>query len=114
MMCSRAAEIIIDLISVSSRTKGVFLWVQEHVRSGTKGDIKDLCFSVLTEVMKNNEQTEAYNQKYLNSIEAWWIAKYQEEGYKVKNVTNPKITIEYLQQRFDEMIAKHSQLSLIS
>jgi hypothetical protein len=90
-----------------------FRW-QEHAKSGLKGDIKDLSFSVITEVARNYKQPEDYNQQYLNSIEAWWIEKYKEEGFQVKNISNPKITIDYLQQSFDEMIAKQSQLSLIS
>ncbi len=88
-----------------------FRW-QEHVKNKSKGDIKDLTFSVLTEVPKNNSQSDAYNQQYLNSIEAWWIAKYQEEGYQIKNITNPKITIGYLQQRYDEMIKRTLQLPM--
>ncbi len=88
-----------------------FRW-QEHIKNKSKGDIKDLTFSVLTEVPKNNSQSDAYNQQYLNSIEAWWISKYQEEGYQVKNITNPKITIEYLQQKYDEMIKRTLQLPI--
>ncbi|MDQ7094188.1 hypothetical protein REC12_11365 [Desulfosporosinus sp. PR] len=88
-----------------------FRW-QEHVKCGGKGDIKDLTFSVLTEVSRNKNLNEISNQEYLNSIEAWWIAKFKEEGNKVFNIANPKITIEYLKKRFDEMVSKNRQLSL--
>lgn len=89
-----------------------FRW-QEHIKAGGKGDIKDLSFCVLTEVSRNNSISNNQNQRYLNNIEAWWIAKYQEEGFKVMNVTNPKITVEYLKNCFDEMVKKNEQMSLI-
>lgn len=88
-----------------------FRW-QEHVKDGKKGDIKDLSFSVLTEVRKNRRQNDEQNQLYLNSIEAWWIAKYQEEGHKVFNISNPKITVESLKRKFDEMIKKNKQVGI--
>jgi YHS domain-containing protein len=88
-----------------------FRW-QEHVKNGGKGDIKDLAFSVLTEVGRNQSLSTETNQLYLNSIEAWWIAKYQEEGNKVFNISNPKITIEYLKNRFDEMVRSAGQLKM--
>lgn len=81
-----------------------FRW-QEHIKSGEKGDIKDLTFSVITEVIRNKGQSEDKNQLYLNSLEAWWIKKYQEEGHQVVNISRPKITIEHLKQRFEEMVS---------
>lgn len=86
-----------------------FRW-QEHVKSGLKGDILDLTFDVLTEVRRYYCQSDEENQQYLNSIESWWISKYKEEGYEVINISNPKITIQYLKNRFNEMIAKQRQL----
>ncbi len=90
-----------------------FRW-QEHIKAGGKGDIKDLVFSVLTEVTRHTGITDEQNQQYLNCIEAWWIAKYQEEGHKVFNISNPKITITYLRDRFDEMIKRNKQLNLFN
>lgn len=89
-----------------------FRW-QEHVKDGKKGDIKDLSFSVITDVRRDNKASNDQNQAYLNSIEAWWIAKYQQEGYKVFNISNPKITVEHLKARFDEMVKKRVQTSII-
>ncbi len=89
-----------------------FRW-QEHVKDGGKGDIKDLVFSVLTELARNKSVSEELNQAYLNNIEAWWIAKYQEEGHKVFNISKPKITIEYLKSRFDEMVKSTGQLKMV-
>jgi hypothetical protein len=88
-----------------------FRW-QEHIKSGKKGDICDLSFSVLTEVARERGKSDEYNQSYLNSIEAWWIAKYQEENHKVMNITNPKITVQYLKDRFNEMVSKNQQLKM--
>ena len=89
-----------------------FRW-QEHVKSGQKGDIKDLSFSVLTEVVCNRIKSNEENQTYLNNIEAWWIAKYKEEGHEIFNISNPKITLDYLKNSFDEMVKKNCQLNLL-
>ncbi|NLW47420.1 MAG: hypothetical protein GXY86_08800 [Firmicutes bacterium] len=89
-----------------------FRW-QEHVKAGEKGKIEDLTFDTITEVRRNNRQSDDQNQQYLNSIEAWWIAKFKEEGYEVFNISNPKITIEYLKDRFNEMVAQQKRLDLI-
>jgi hypothetical protein len=88
-----------------------FRW-QEHVKDGAKGDISDMVFSVLTEVRRLNSSSNDANQRYLNSMEAWWINKYIKEGFSVLNITKPKITIDQLKQRFDEMVARESQLQL--
>lgn len=88
-----------------------FRW-QEHVKSKQKGDIKELTFSVLTEVACNRSKSNEENQIYLNNIEAWWIAKYKEEGFEVFNTSNPKITLEYLKNSFDEMVKRNCQLQL--
>jgi hypothetical protein len=88
-----------------------FRW-QEHIKDGGKGDISDLSFSVLSEIYKDKKQTDDYNQLYLNSIEAWWIAKYQTEGHKVLNITKPKITIQHLKDKFNDMVLKQKQLQL--
>lgn len=88
-----------------------FRW-QEHVKAGEKGRIEDLVFDTITEVRRNNRQSDDQNQQYLNSIEAWWIAKFKEEGYEVFNISNPKITVEYLKDRFNEMVAQQKRLDL--
>lgn len=88
-----------------------FRW-QEHVKTKDKGSIDELVFDVLTEVRKNHTHTDDQNQQYLNSIEAWWIAKFKEEGYEVFNISNPKITVEYLKERFNEMVAQQKRLDL--
>lgn len=86
-----------------------FRW-QEHIKDGSKGDISDLTFSVLAQIGRNKQQSDAENQIYLNNIEAWWIAKYQHEQHKVFNITKPKITIEYLKERFDDMVTKQEYM----
>ncbi|WP_373325658.1 GIY-YIG nuclease family protein [Sporomusa paucivorans] len=86
-----------------------FRW-QEHVKDGAKGDIKDLSFSVLTEVRRSRKQNDEFNQAYLNSVEAWWIAKFSEEGNQVFNITKPKITVEHLKELFNEMVIKQQVL----
>lgn len=88
-----------------------FRW-QEHVKDKVKGDIKDLVFSVITEVPRDYKQADDKNQLTLNSIEAWWIAKYKEEGYNVINITQPKITIESLKERFNDMVKRQTNLGL--
>jgi hypothetical protein len=88
-----------------------FRW-QEHIKSGKKGNITDLSFSVLTEVFRNPTMNEDQNQLYLNSMEAWWIAKYEHERQSVVNVTKPKITIQYLRDRFNDMVLKQEQFQL--
>lgn len=89
-----------------------FRW-QEHVKAGEKGRIEDLVFDTITEVRRNKNQSEEQNQQYLNSIEAWWIAKFKAEGHEVFNISNPKITVEYLKDRFNEMVAQQKRLDLI-
>lgn len=88
-----------------------FRW-QEHVKSGLKGDIKDLVFSVITEVPRNRKLSEKENQEYLNSIEAWWISKYIEEGKPVKNLVKPRITIDFLRESFDKMYSQNYQVQI--
>ena len=87
-----------------------FRW-QEHVKDGSKGDVTDLVFETLCEVRKDRTVSENENQQQLNSMEAWWIQKFIEEGYEVMNVTKPRITLESLQQRFNEMVARQAQLT---
>lgn len=70
----------------------------------------DLVFSVLAEVRGNKHLNTEDNQKYLNSLEAWWIRKYLAEGFNVKNITKPAITINRLKQRFNEMVSKKTTL----
>jgi hypothetical protein len=86
-----------------------FRW-QEHIKDGVKGDISDLSFSVLAQVGRNKQQSDAENQTYLNNIEAWWIAKYQHEQHEVFNITKPKITLEYLKHRFNDMVTKQEYM----
>lgn len=88
-----------------------FRW-QEHIKEGKKGDIKDLTFSVLTEVNRRSSLSDELNQEYLNNVESWWIAKYREEGCEVFNIMNPKLTLSNLRERFQEMIKQQKQLSL--
>jgi hypothetical protein len=88
-----------------------FRW-QEHIKDGSKGDISDLSFSVLAQVGRNKQQSDTDNQIYLNNIEAWWIAKHQHEQHKVFNITKPKITIEYLKERFNDMVIKQELLAI--
>jgi hypothetical protein len=86
-----------------------FRW-QEHIKGGEKGDISDLSFSVLAQIGRNKLQCDQENQIYLNNIEAWWIAKYQHEQHKVFNLTKPKLTIEYLKDRFNDMVIKQERV----
>ncbi|WP_240416714.1 GIY-YIG nuclease family protein [Paenibacillus periandrae] len=86
-----------------------FRW-QEQVKSGQKGDISDMSFSVLAQVNRNRQESDEQNQQYLNSIESWWIQKYQKEHPNVINIVTPKITIEYLKDRFTEMVEKQALL----
>lgn len=88
-----------------------FRW-QEHIKSGGKGDIKDLSFSIITEVPKGHKISQDENQQELNNVEAWWIAKYKEEGYKVFNISNPRLTIEHYKKRFNEMVANNHQFGI--
>ncbi|PWK05326.1 GIY-YIG nuclease family protein [Tumebacillus permanentifrigoris] len=90
-----------------------FRW-QEHVKDGAKGEISDMSFSVLTEVRRDRRLTDEGNQKYLNSIEAWWIKKYQHEGHDVFNIAKPHITIDSLRQRFNDMIAKRPEQAALA
>lgn len=86
-----------------------FRW-QEHIKDGEKGDITDFSFNVLTEV---RVLKEGDSQVLLNNIEAWWIAKYIEEGYEVFNIARPKLTLTDYKDMFDDMVSKQKQLSLI-
>jgi hypothetical protein len=86
-----------------------FRW-QEHVKDGGKGELSDLSFSVLAKVCRDRQENDEQNQIYLNNIEAWWIAKYQHEKYKTFNVTKPKITIEDLKNRFNDMVIRQERL----
>ena len=83
------------------------------MKAGGKGDLDNLVFSVLAEVRYNKKAGLDENQQYLNSIEAWWINKFNEEGYKTFNATKPRITIADLKEKFDDMVARQKQLSLI-
>lgn len=88
-----------------------FRW-QEHVKDGQKGHINDLSFSVLTEVYRDKTQDEQYNQQFLSNMEAWWIQKYQSEGYNVFNVSKPRITLQELKERFNDMVIRQESLSI--
>lgn len=88
-----------------------FRW-QEHIKDGGKGEISDLIFTTLAELRKDGNKSSGSNQAYLNSIEAWWIKKFQEEGKNVMNISNPKITVEELKQSYDDMVARNMQLTL--
>lgn len=88
-----------------------FRW-QEHVKEGKKGHINDLSFSVLTEVSRNKSCNDQQNQQYLNSMESWWIEKYKFEGHQVFNISKPKITIEQLKERFNDMVIRQEQLQM--
>ncbi|WP_300383888.1 hypothetical protein [Clostridium sp.] len=81
-----------------------FRW-QEHIKAGGKGSIEDLTFEVITEVRK--APGEEINET-LNNIEAWWIKKYKDEGYKVMNISNPKLTMSYYKELYESM-KKESQ-----
>lgn len=85
-----------------------FRW-QEHIKSGLKGDITDITFSVLAEI---KESTKQDNQGVLNNIEAWWIQKFIEEGYEVQNITIPKLSMDDYKKMFSEMISREHQLEL--
>lgn len=74
-----------------------FRW-QEHVKDGSKGDIKDLTFSIITEINKSKDSE--HDQKYLNSIESWWINKYKLENKEVFNITVPKISLTEMKENF--------------
>jgi hypothetical protein len=89
-----------------------FRW-QEHIKSGGKGNITDITFNVISEVKRNKKIDESGNQEYLNNVEAWWISKYIEEGYEIQNVTIPKLTISDFKRKYNEMIAKEGQLSIL-
>lgn len=82
-----------------------FRW-QEHIKSGLKGDIHDLTFSVIAEVKYQNGKSDSENQELLNNIEAWWIRDYIEMYGKdrVKNLTVPKLTFKDYENLFDKMI----------
>ena len=71
---------------------------QEHIKSLKKG--------TLTEIPKCENA-----QQLLNDTEAWWIGKYQEEGYEVFNLVQPKMTARDFKERY-EAIKKSSQTTL--
>lgn len=85
-----------------------FRW-QEHVKSHLKGNINDMVFSVITEVRRNPLKNNVVNQQVLNSVEAWWIAKYREDGYDTINISQPRITVADLKYKFDEMVTRVRQ-----
>jgi hypothetical protein len=80
-----------------------FRW-QEHVKSGKKGDIKDLSFSVLAVVPRTPGKSDDENQRYLNSVESWWIGLFVAERKVVKNISQPKPTIAHLKEAFESML----------
>lgn len=82
-----------------------FRW-QDHVKDGSKGDLCALSFSVITSINKSYQPSE--DQKYMNSIESWWIQKYVAEGKSVFNIVIPTITIEDLKSKFLSMIEKNN------
>ena len=88
-----------------------FRW-QEHVKSGLKGDIEDLVFSVLTRVRRKSGATDQDNRQYLTDLESWWINKFVEEGHQVVNLTQPPITEAALREQYNTLIARKAQLSL--
>jgi hypothetical protein len=88
-----------------------FRW-QEHIRDGSKGDISDLSFSVLAQINRNKLQAVDENQIYLNNIEAWWLAKYTHEQHAVFNIKKPKLTLEDLKSRFNDMVTKQEYLAI--
>ncbi len=88
-----------------------FRW-QEHVKSGLKGDIEDLVFSVLTKVRRQSGASEQDNRQYLTNMESWWINKFVEEGHQVVNLTQPQITEATLREQYNTLIARKAQLSL--
>lgn len=88
-----------------------FRW-QEHVKSGQKGAVTDLVFDVITEVKKDLKKERSLNQQLLNSAEAWWIAKFQEDGFNTINISHPRITIAEMKQRFNEMVSRVKQEAL--
>lgn len=93
----------------------MFRW-QEHVKDGSKGDIEDLIFSVITKVPRCNK----HPQKALDDAEAWWIRKYMEEeaekgehGAHIMNLVRPAFsTVSDFKERYDEMIAIMKEESL--
>jgi hypothetical protein len=85
-----------------------FRW-QEHIKEGKKGDISDLSFSVITEVRRHIGKSEEENKHLLNSMEAWWINKFEHERKPVVNITKPKITIAELKERFNDMVTKEAR-----
>ncbi|MCT4662768.1 MAG: GIY-YIG nuclease family protein [Tissierellales bacterium] len=80
-----------------------FRW-QEHIKTGGKGHISDMVFSILAEVGKDLRLSNDENQDLLNDIESWWINKFIEEGQEVYNLTIPKIKNSDLIKRFRKMI----------
>ena len=79
---------------------------QEHIKSLKKGTLTQLEFSVIAEVPKCENA-----QQLLNDTEAWWIGKYQEEGYEVFNLVQPKLSSCDFKERY-EAIKQSSQASL--
>lgn len=89
-----------------------FRW-QEHIKSGQKGSIEDLVFDVLATVKKKHSKSINENQQVLNSVEAWWIAKFKEEGCNVFNISNPKITCKELVEKYNDMVKINCQTELM-
>lgn len=94
-----------------SRYIPAFRW-QEHIKSGLKGDICDLNFSVLSTVRRDPALNEEGNMNYLSSMEAWWINKYEMENHKVMNIVKPKITVDDLREKFNDLVVRQEQLTL--
>jgi len=74
---------------------------QEHIKSLKKGTLTQLEFSVIAEIPKCENA-----QQLLNDTEAWWIGKYQEEGYEVFNLVQPKMASKDFKERYEAI--KHS------
>ena len=89
-----------------TRFSPFFRW-QEHVKSLKKGQLKDLTFSIITEipVCENAKQL-------LNDSEAWWINKYKDEGYNTFNIVEPKISKRTFKEKYDEIVNENKQESL--
>ena len=89
-----------------TRFSPFFRW-QEHVKSLKKGQLKDLSFSIITEipVCENAKQL-------LNDSETWWINKYKDEGYNTFNIVEPKVSKRKFKEKYDEMVAENKQLNL--
>lgn len=87
-----------------------FRW-QEHIKAGSKGNICDITFEVLTEVSKSYNSSEE-NQEYMNNIEAWWIRKFKAEGIELINEIIPRLTIESLKESFNKFVEGQQKINL--